>query len=60
MVFPAPKIALAIVPQAKGDEEKIGSGLMRLAEEDPTLPQIRARPLEKCKSPALAISTLRS
>jgi elongation factor G len=36
MVFPAPKIALAIVPQAKGDEEKIGSGLMRLAEEDPT------------------------
>jgi elongation factor G len=36
MVFPAPKISLAIVPQAKGDEEKIGNGLMRLAEEDPT------------------------
>lgn len=34
--FPKPKISLAVEPQAKGDEEKIGAGLVRLAEEDPT------------------------
>ncbi|NPV44184.1 MAG: elongation factor G [Firmicutes bacterium] len=34
--FPKPVIAAAIQPKAKGDEEKIGSGLSRLAEEDPT------------------------
>lgn len=36
MEFPKPKISLAVEPLAKGDEEKIGSGLVRLAEEDPT------------------------
>ena len=35
--FPEAAISLAIVPKAKGDEEKIGSGLHRLVEEDPTL-----------------------
>ncbi|MGE4282370.1 MAG: elongation factor G [Clostridia bacterium] len=35
--FPEPAISLAITPRAKGDEEKIGSGLHRLVEEDPTL-----------------------
>ncbi len=34
--FPKPKISMAVEPQAKGDEEKIGSGLSRLSEEDPT------------------------
>jgi len=34
--FPDPKIHTAIVPKAKGDEEKIGTGLHNLHEEDPT------------------------
>jgi len=35
--LPAPAYGLAITPKARGDEEKISSGLARLAEEDPTL-----------------------
>ncbi len=34
--FPEPKIRTAIVPKAKGDEEKIAAGLHSLHEEDPT------------------------
>lgn len=34
--FPKPVISMAIQPRTKGDEDKIGSGLGRLAEEDPT------------------------
>ncbi len=34
--FPKPKLSLAVEPKAKGDEDKIGSGLARLTEEDPT------------------------
>ena len=34
--FPKPSISLSVEPKAKGDEDKIGSGLQRLAEEDPT------------------------
>lgn len=34
--FPEPAISLAVEPKAKGDEEKIGSGLQRLLDEDPT------------------------
>lgn len=34
--FPKPKLSLAVEPKSKGDEEKIGSGLARLTEEDPT------------------------
>ena len=34
--WPAPNIEYAIVPKAKGDEDKIASGLHRLHEEDPT------------------------
>ncbi len=34
--FPEPVIRTAIVPRAKGDEEKIASGLHTLHEEDPT------------------------
>ena len=34
--FPKPTMTMAIQPKAKGDEDKIGSGLARLSEEDPT------------------------
>lgn len=34
--FPQPTLFKAIEPKAKGDEEKIGSSLQRLTEEDPT------------------------
>lgn len=34
--FPEPSLSLAVEPKAKGDEEKIGTGLHRLQEEDPT------------------------
>ncbi len=34
--FPKPVITMAVVPQAKGDEEKISAGLSKLREEDPT------------------------
>lgn len=34
--FPEPALSLAVEPKAKGDEEKIGSGLQRLQDEDPT------------------------
>lgn len=34
--FPDPSLSLAVEPKAKGDEEKIGSGLQRLQDEDPT------------------------
>ncbi|MGB9721239.1 MAG: elongation factor G [bacterium] len=34
--FPAPSISMAIVPKAKGDEEKISNGLSKLRAEDPT------------------------
>jgi len=37
IAFPAPVISQAAEPKAKGDEEKIGSSLTRLQEEDPTL-----------------------
>ncbi len=34
--FPAPVLSMAVEPQAKGDEEKIISGLTKLMDEDPT------------------------
>lgn len=34
--FPEPSISLAVEPKAKGDEEKISSGLQKLQDEDPT------------------------
>ncbi len=34
--FPQPNLKLALTPKAKGDEDKLGSGLQRLSEEDPT------------------------
>ncbi len=36
MKFPKPVLSMAIVPKAKGDEEKISAGLSKLMEEDPT------------------------
>ncbi len=36
IVFPEPALSLAVEPKAKGDEEKINSGLNRLQDEDPT------------------------
>ena len=36
IAFPQPAISMAIEPKSKGDEDKMGSSLQRLAEEDPT------------------------
>jgi len=36
IVFPEPVIEVAIEPKTKSDQEKLGAGLARLAEEDPT------------------------
>jgi elongation factor G len=36
MTFPAPVINVAIEPKTKGDQEKLGTAIQRLAEEDPT------------------------
>ena len=35
--FPAPTLFMAVLPKAKGDEEKIVQGIHRLLEEDPTI-----------------------
>ena len=35
--LPPPVYSLAVHPKSRGDEDKIGTGLARLAEEDPTL-----------------------
>lgn len=34
--FPSPVLSMAVEPEAKGDEEKIVSGLTKLSEEDPS------------------------
>ncbi|MCL4415861.1 MAG: elongation factor G, partial [Actinobacteria bacterium] len=36
-IYPEPTLPRAIIPVSKGDEEKIGMGLSRIIEEDPTL-----------------------
>src|SRR5919205_1070747 len=36
MTFPDPVISVAVEPKSKADQDKLGSGLARLAEEDPT------------------------
>lgn len=35
--YPRPYMTMAIVPKAKGDEDRISTGMARLLEEDPTL-----------------------
>ncbi len=40
MDFPAPVISVAIEPKSKGDQERLGTAIQRLAEEDPTF-QVR-------------------
>ncbi|GLX95735.1 MULTISPECIES: elongation factor G [Herbidospora] len=40
MTFPAPVISVAIEPKTKGDQEKLGTAIQRLAEEDPSF-QVR-------------------
>jgi len=40
MTFPDPVISVAIEPKTKGDQDKLGTGLQRLSEEDPTF-QVR-------------------
>ena len=36
MEFPEPVIKIAIEPKSKADNDKLGTGLQKLAEEDPT------------------------
>jgi elongation factor G len=36
MTFPDPVISVAVEPRTKADQDKLGQGLQRLAEEDPT------------------------
>ncbi len=36
MTFPAPVIEVAIEPRTKGDQEKLGTAIQRLSDEDPT------------------------
>ena len=36
MTFPAPVISVAIEPKTKGDQDKLGTAIQRLSEEDPT------------------------
>ncbi len=40
MTFPTPVISVAIEPKSKADQEKLGTAIQRLAEEDPTF-QVR-------------------
>ena len=35
--YPTPTLSMAIVPQKKGEEDKVAQGMLRLSEEDPTL-----------------------
>ena len=35
--YPSPAMSMAVVPAKKGEEDKIAQGLLRLAEEDPTI-----------------------
>ena len=37
IAYPTPEMRMAIVPKNKGDEDKVAQGIMRLAEEDPTI-----------------------
>jgi elongation factor G len=45
--FPKPAISMAIQPKSKADEDKLGSALARLMEEDPTLSMQRASEMKQ-------------
>jgi elongation factor G len=38
--FPEPMLGMAIAPKTKGDEDKIGNGISRILEEDPTFKMV--------------------
>ena len=49
--YPSPTYFVAIEPEDKGDEEKMGSGLNKLREEDPSLTRSEERRVGKeCRS----------
>ena len=61
MEFPDPVIEVAVEPKTKGDQEKMGVALTRLATEDPVVP--RQRPTRRAARPSSrgwASSTSRS
>ncbi len=37
IVYPTPTLSMAIMPKNKGEEDKVAQGIIRLAEEDPTI-----------------------
>ena len=37
ITYPIPTLSMAVVPKKKGEEDKVAQGIMRLAEEDPTI-----------------------
>ena len=57
--FPEPVISVSIEPKTKADQEKLGSSLARLAEEDPTFQVAPTRRPARPSSLAWASSTSR-
>ena len=37
ITYPIPTLSMAVVPKKKGEEDKVAQGILRLAEEDPTI-----------------------
>ena len=59
MTFPEPVISVAIEPKTKADQEKLGTAIQRLAEEDPTFRVTPTRRPAKRSSRVWASSTSR-
>ena len=61
MKFPNPVIDVAIEPKTKADQDKLAIALMKLSEEDPTVPRPHGRrDRRRRSSPAWASCTSRS
>ena len=60
MTFPDPVISVAIEPKTKGDQDKLGTGLQRLAEEIRPSASHPTRKPARPSSPAWASCTSRS
>ena len=60
MTFPDPVISVAVEPKSKGDQDKLGTGLQRLAEEDPTFRVATDEETGQTSSPGWASCTSRS